>query len=57
MSATTLGSGSSGAGDPPAAPEETSQPGQPGRGGSRIDQGTVLRTDIQGLRAVAVSLS
>ena len=53
MSATTLGSGSSGVGDPPGAPEGTSKPG---RDGSRTDRGAVLRTDIQGLRAVAVSL-
>ncbi len=54
MSATTLGSGSSGVGDPPGAPEGT--PPGPGRDGNRTDRGTVLRTDIQGLRAVAVSL-
>jgi peptidoglycan/LPS O-acetylase OafA/YrhL len=39
--------------DPPGTPKGTAKPG---RGGSRTDHGAVLRTDIQGLRAVAVSL-
>jgi peptidoglycan/LPS O-acetylase OafA/YrhL len=45
MSATTM--------DPPGVPEGTADTG---RDGSRTDHGAVLRTDIQGLRAVAVSL-
>ena len=49
MSAITMGSGGSGvedpAGDRPQRPE-----------GGRSDRGTLVRTDIQGLRAIAVSL-
>ncbi len=50
MSATTLDSGDPGAG-PPGAPGDRSR-----YDGTRTDNGAVLRTDIQGLRAVAVSL-
>ncbi len=53
MSATTIDSGGSGVGDPTGAKEGTA--GAAGDG-SRSERGAVLRTDIQGLRAVAVSL-
>jgi peptidoglycan/LPS O-acetylase OafA/YrhL len=53
MSATTIDSGGSAVDDPTGASEGTARAG---RDGSRTDQGSVLRTDIQGLRAVAVSL-
>ncbi len=53
MSATTTDPGAPGVGDPDGA--STGSTG-PGHDGSRVDNGTVLRTDIQGLRAVAVSL-
>jgi len=52
MSATTIGTGGSGV-DDPSGPAEGAQPG---RDGSRTNEGHALRTDIQGLRAVAVSL-
>src|SRR6478735_2762513 len=49
MSAITVGSGGSGVGDPTEA--RTQRPE-----GGRSDRGTEVRTDIQGLRAIAVSL-
>ncbi len=52
MSATTIDSGGSGVGDPTGEAEGTAGRG---RDGGRIE-GHALRTDIQGLRAVAVSL-
>ena len=53
MSATTIDSGGSGVGDPTGDTEGTTKPGSDG---GRTQYGSVLRTDIQGLRAVAVSL-
>ncbi len=53
MSATTIDSGGSGVGDPTGATEGTAKAGSDS---GRTQYGSVLRTDIQGLRAVAVSL-
>ncbi len=53
MSTTTLDSGGAAAGDPTGAGAGTRRDGAEGH---RSDHGTLLRTDIQGLRAVAVSL-
>jgi peptidoglycan/LPS O-acetylase OafA/YrhL len=53
VSVTTVDTGGSGVGDPTGAPEGTADPG---RDGNRSSHGAVLRTDIQGLRAIAVSL-
>ena len=55
MSATTLDSGGAGVGDPNGARGQVADSRGGGTGGVRAD-GHVLRTDIQGLRAVAVSL-